>query len=122
MASRLDDVALSIKIDKVDGKLHSEGVDGLAGNNPEPLPRLESRTAEQTLPAPLTTVGNFDSIGNLNLAREIGYAQSDLCPARRLRQKWSEQPFDSRPQRGDMTFRVHCGPAAGAALVAEPPE
>jgi hypothetical protein len=62
---------LAVQINEVDGELHSEGVDGLTGDDPQALPWRKPLAAKQAFPALGAFIGDFRTSGKHSLAREV---------------------------------------------------
>jgi hypothetical protein len=69
---------LAVKIHKVDGKAHANGVHGFAGKYPQALAQSELLTAQQALPALLASVGDIDALGQYRLPSDIGNAHTKI--------------------------------------------
>jgi hypothetical protein len=62
---------VTVQIDKVDRKLHAEGVDGLTGNDPKTFSGKKALASQQTFSARCPVVGNFHAISEHSLPGEI---------------------------------------------------
>lgn len=62
---------LSVEIDKVDGKLHEEGVDGFAGNNPHPFSLGQPLSPQEPLGTFWPAAGHLKLVGNLGASGQI---------------------------------------------------
>jgi TPR repeat protein len=65
---------LTVKIHKVDGKAHANGVHCFAGKYPQTLAQSKLLAAQQALPALFTSVGDIHAIGQYGLPSDIGDA------------------------------------------------
>ena len=66
-------LALLIQVDQVDRELHEERVDRFAGHNPQSRAGLQAGMLQQSDPAFLTGVGNFNGFTQRGVASQIPY-------------------------------------------------
>jgi hypothetical protein len=62
---------LPVQIDEVERELHGEGVDSLAGYDPEAFAGAEAGAAKEALVAAGGGVGHLDPVANFSLARGV---------------------------------------------------
>ena len=85
-SSSLHDAISSVKIDKINGELHSESVDGFARHDPQTLAVQEPRASQQALSSPRAAISNLKPVGYFGLTSQIGNAKSNLNGTTPLRQ------------------------------------
>jgi hypothetical protein len=66
---------MPINIDEIDRKFHEEGMDRLAGDDPETLARRQASATEQALVSGFWAVSHVGAAGEFRLAGEIGNSQ-----------------------------------------------
>jgi hypothetical protein len=102
VAPDLDDPALAIKVDQVNGKSHPEGMYRFTGNDPQPFASAEALSSKETFTAIGTVAGKPDVISELSMPGEIGRRNPGfLCSRAR-----SPEPEKDRSQTE--MVHVHC--------------
>lgn len=71
VAANLFDAVLTIKVDEIDGKLHKEGVNGFAGNDPHAFSAPQAFFSEKAFGALRTRTRNLRVFGNHRVAGKV---------------------------------------------------
>jgi len=68
----------SVKEDKVDRELHSDGMHGLTGEYPQTFTRTQAFAPQQAFGALCAMIGNFHAAGQLGMARSVQNLKANL--------------------------------------------
>jgi hypothetical protein len=74
LASCLHDPMFPVEIDKVNGELHPERVDGFAWNDPQAFPIVQLLAAKQAPAAIASITRELNTVSKAGSAGEVGYA------------------------------------------------
>jgi len=78
VAPHLSDAVSSVKEDKVDRELHSDGMHGLTGEYPQTFTRTQAFAPQQAFGALCAMIGNFHAAGQLGMARSVQNLKANL--------------------------------------------
>jgi hypothetical protein len=69
---------IAIQVDKINRKLHPNGMDGFAGDDPQTFAGSESRSTQQTFSARSSIVGHVDAVCEFCSTSHIRYPQAHI--------------------------------------------
>ncbi len=75
ISANLYDAPIAIKINEVERDLHSEGMYGFAGDDPEPFAWLQIAAAEEPFIAAGSGIGDLDRTADFSLTSAVANAQ-----------------------------------------------